>query len=130
MILRPFSGDSGTYLFDNGFIGYLDSDVGGDSYNVMKIDFFGPNGEFKSKGKLNYRGGMTLGELCESKGLPQPVTKIPDLFHEALGYNDCDTKRVFKVLDAYLTGRYSDSAIQNMLWDCQRDSKKSWRFRP
>lgn len=143
IVLDPNGGNDGTYLFDNGFIGRFvdeveidwddwdDYDEWGDVevVGVMYINLYGPNGEYEEGYEYPYHEGMTLGELCKEGDLPQPVTKILDEFNEALE-NDCDPKKVFKTLDAYLSGKYADGLIIfDLEYSCKRDVSKNLRRR-
>ena len=144
MVIDPNGDNDVTYLFDNGFIGKFvdeaeidwddwdDYDEWGDDVEVagvMYINLYGPNGEFEEGYEYPYHEGMTLGELCKEGDLPQPVTKILDEFFEALE-NDCDPKKVFKILDAYLSGKYPDGMIiHDLEYSCKRDVSKNLRRR-
>ena len=144
MVIDPNGDNDVTYLFDNGFIGKFvdeaeidwddwdDYDEWGDDVEVagvMYINLYGPNGEFEEGGEHPYHEGMTLGELCKEGDLPQPVTKILDEFFEALE-EDCDPKKVFKNLDAYLSGKYPDPMIIfDLEYSCKRDVSKNLRRR-
>lgn len=136
IVIDPDGDNDATYLFDNGFIGQFvdESEIDWDDWDddvagVMYVNFYGPNGEFEEGDEHGYREGMTLGELCKEEGLPQPVTKILDEFYEALEDGN-DPKKVFKALDAYLTGNYPDGLIVHVLHqECKRDVSKNLRRR-
>ncbi len=143
MVIDPNGYNDATYLFDNGFIGRFvdEAEIDWDDWDewdewgdvevagVMYINLYGPNGEYEEGDEYPYHEGMTLGELCKEGDLPQPVTKILDEFYEALE-NDCDPKKVFKKLDAYLSGKYADGLIiHDLEHSCKRDVSKNLRRR-
>ncbi len=148
MVLDSRGGSDGTYLFNNGLVGkfvdmrdidwdywsdaeyYDDDNVLVRAVGIMCfLGLYGPNGEYIGGFEAPYYEGMTLGDFCDGYEIPKPKTKIPDEFFEVLEA-DCDPKMVFKTLKAYLSGKYSDGQILEMLqYGCKPSASRNLRRR-